>query len=313
MNTSFRDAVLSSNVMGRTENGAVTYTTSMSMCLDLFFRIGALRETPLVALKVFEEAYREDREIAVRVALWGRDVRAGAGEREIFRTIFKWLENHDFDAFSRVAMRVSELGRWDDLLVASTTSGYNFVAELYAKALADGNGLAAKWAPRKGVAAVRLRNALGLAPKQYRKLVVGLTNVVETQMCSNNWSEINFEHVPSLASTRYRKAFYKKLPERYTHYVSAVNAGTAKVNTGAVYPYDVIKNLVSRDYYNTSKVDVAAMQGQWDNLPNWITEGNGIIPMIDVSGSMTSAISSSSFSLLPFSSFFLLIPSFPST
>jgi hypothetical protein len=292
MATSFRKAVnarnipVRSNLMTTTENGALTYSTSTNPLVDLFFRIGALRGNPDGALQNFISAYATDRNLAVRIALWARDIRKGAGEREIFRKILNWLEVNDFDAYTCVVKRVPELGRWDDLLTAKTSEGYKVATELYGKALFnDSNGLAAKWAPRKGVEAARLRNALGLTPKQYRRVIVSLTKVVESQMCSGNWSEINLEHVPSLATSRYRKAFERHLGVQYQKHVEQVVAGEKKVNTGAVYPYDVLK-----DMRTSSKVGKTAIIGQWNNLPNFLGDKGFVLPMIDVSGSMLSTV-----------------------
>lgn len=141
--------------------------------------------------------------------------------------------------------------------------------------------LACKWMPRKGADAVALRNFMGMTPKQYRKTLVSLTKVVEQAMCSGNWSEINYNHVPSVAAARYQKAFGKHDPIGYTAYKAALADGTAKVNASAVYPYDVIKSL-----RHGGSVEVA--NAQWDSLPNYVGD-HKILPMVDVSGSMECA------------------------
>jgi len=51
--------------------------------------------------------------------------------------------------------------------------------------LESDNALAAKWMPRKGPLAAELRQYLGWTPKFYRKRLVELTKVVETNMCAN--------------------------------------------------------------------------------------------------------------------------------
>jgi hypothetical protein len=38
-------------------------------------------------------------------------------------------------------------------------------------------------------------------------------------MCAKRWDEINFSHVPSLASARYQKAFGKNAAEAYSAYI----------------------------------------------------------------------------------------------
>jgi hypothetical protein len=98
-------------------------------------------------------------------------------------------------------------------------------------------------------------------------------------MCGKQWEDIDFSKIPSLASARYQKAFWKNAKEQYEEYVSQLKKGEAKINAGAVYPYDITKSL----HYGTA--DVASEQ--WKALPNYM-EGSTdmILPMVDVSGSM---------------------------
>lgn len=273
-----------------TENGDKTYSTSLNACLDLFFQIGAIRgQGQKRVWDLFSPAYAEDPDLACRIALWARDIRGGAGERESFRLILKYLAEHDTDRLIRLLVVTPEVGRWDDLFsVLENNKAKNFVVSMFRKALDSGDGLAAKWAPREGTAksaiAKELRIALGLTPKEYRKTVVRLTNVVETPMCEgpkddfSSWKKIRYENVPSVASARYSKAFGKRDGERYREYLESVAKGETKINTGAVYPYDVIKDSVT-----DKTADV-----MWNNLPDYVKDGQGFLPMIDISGSMLS-------------------------
>ena len=82
---------------------------------------------------------------------------------------------------------------------------YNKVPEKFATAREIGLAAATLGAmARRGLVEVK-----DTSPKQYRKLLVGLTNVVETQMCAQTWDKIEFGKVPSLAHSRYKRAFAK--------------------------------------------------------------------------------------------------------
>lgn len=280
---SFKEAVLNTTSEARTWNGMKTLESSLSNNVDMFFKAGASRGTDIT--RDFIAAYNEDKEMALRTALWLRDARSGAGERQQFRNILKLLEErYPQDLLeTKLLEKIPELGRWDDLLVFSNPELQNRAFTLIASALRNGNGLAAKWMPRQGVTAAKLRNFMGLSPKRYRKLLVGLTNVVETQMCAREWDEINFEHVPSVAMTIYTKAFAKRAPANFTAYKSKLVKGEAKVNASAVYPYDIIRSLDRRG-------DRSVADAQWKALPNYIGDAS-IIPVVDVSGSMTSPVS----------------------
>ena len=273
----FKDAVLNTPSFSRTANGMKTYQSSLNALVDLFYQIGSSRGKDVTGL--FERAYAEDRQLALRIAFWARDVRGGAGEREIFRSIIKHLEKLHPAELEQVIKLAPEYGRWDDILVVQTEPASRIVAREVKNALINKqDGLCAKWMPRKGADAVALRNFMGMTPKQYRKTLVSLTKVVEQAMCSGNWSEINYNHVPSVAAARYQKAFGKHDPIGYTAYKAALADGTAKVNASAVYPYDVIKSL-----RHGGSVEVA--NAQWDSLPNYVGD-HKILPMVDVSGSM---------------------------
>lgn len=268
----------------RTENGMKALKSTSSACVDFFFSAGASRGKNIIPQ--FTAAYVENKDIALRIALWLRDARGGAGERELFRSILKHLEKTDVEAAKALLAKVSELGRWDDLFVFTTPELKNMAYTMLGDALRAGNGLAAKWTPRKGPIAVEIRNFFGMTPKQYRKSLVALTNVVETQMCAKDWDNINFSHVPSVASARYKKAFARNTP-KFAEYVAALVNGTdpkVKVNAGAVFPYDVLKGINSYSN-NYGKTELDHIVAQWNALPNYVGEAN-ILPMVDVSGSM---------------------------
>lgn len=272
-----------------TENGALNYKSSLNKCVDLFFNIGAMRgKDPLPA---FAAAFVEDADVALRIAQWTRDARGGAGERQLFKDILGYLEVHNSSAALKLLAKIPELGRWDDLLAVKNPILRQAAFGLIKEALVAGNGLCAKWMPRKGKDAEELRAFLEFSPKRYRKTLVTLTNVVETQMCAKDWDNINFNHVPSLAAARYKKAFKRNADAAYTKYAEALTTGEAKINAGAVYPYDVLKGAFNRHgvNHNLDATTAQVMVAQWDTLPNYVGDAS-ILPMVDVSGSMSSPV-----------------------
>lgn len=277
MNT-FASAV--ENQEARTSNGMKARASSANACVDLFYAIGASRGKNVIPQ--FIAAYVENATLALRIAMWARDVRGGAGERQIFRDILAYLEKNDPKSVEVLLSKAPVIGRWDDLLAVKSAEAEAFVNGMIAVALKEGNGLCAKWMPRKGERAVQLRKFLGLSPKEYRKTLVGLTQVVETQMCAKDWDNINFSHVPSLAASRYRSAFQRNTPE-FAKYVESLVKGETTVNAGAVYPYDVVKSALNQ--YGMTATDVHFIEQQWNAMENFIGDAN-ILPMIDVSGSM---------------------------
>jgi len=278
----------STSDLALTANGARTLSTSGSKCVDLFGTVGSPKNLDQF-LDLFAQAYKEHKEIATRVALWGRDVRGGSGRRDTFRAVLKWLERNDFDVFERVAAKVPELGRWDDLLVVDTPAGREVAYGMIGRALAAGDRLCAKWMPRKAtpkdLTALHLRQFLGLTPRQYRKVLARNTEVVESQMCAKNWAEIKYEHTPSVAAARYARAFKKQDGTRYQEFLDSLKKDPSKkINVGTLYPHDLYRTALQggqAEYANEA----------WARLPNFIPEGIRLLPLVDTSGSMSSPAS----------------------
>ena len=263
-----------------TENGMVTNSSSLNACVDLFFSIGAMRGQDKDRLiRNFSLALLEDPARAMKILFWVRDVRGGAGERQIFRDVMKFLAEDHTDFLRKNIPYISEFGRWDDLLTLVGTKLETEALTQIRWGLDAKNGLCSKWMPRKGPIAAKLRTFMEMSPKQYRKTLVELTHVVETQMCANEWENIEFGKLPSVASARYQKAFWKRNEEGYKSYIASLQKGEAKINAGAIYPYDVTKSL------QRGNSDVAIEQ--WKALPNYMDGSEDrILPVVDVSGSM---------------------------
>lgn len=270
-----------------TENGMVTNSSSLNECVNLFFQIGAMRGQDKTRLiNAFTKAFGENPLTAMKLLFWARDVRGGAGERQIFKDIVSYLATNRTAIMAKNIHLISEFGRWDDIEVLFGTPLEGEALKIISSALADKNGLCAKWMPRPNVKnreakriANTIRKYLGLAPKDYRKLLVENSNTVEQLMCAREFSRIDYNKLPSKAMSDYMKAFSKNDLARFQDYLSKLEKGEAKINASALYPYDIIKNLKQN---NVKGADL-----QWNALPDFMgTNNERIIPLVDVSGSM---------------------------
>lgn len=285
----------------KTENGMATNSTSLNACVDLFYTIGAARRMDKEELnQLFLNAFLENSDLTMKILFWARDIRGGAGERKVFRTIIKDVAKGSPKTLIHNLKHVPEFGRWDDLLEMIDTPLEREALVLIADALTSKNQLCAKWMPRKGYNAAKIRDFMGLTHKEYRKMLVKATNVVETKMCSKLWEEIEFSKVPSLAMARYGNAFYKNSNEAFNQFKTDLKNGDATVNSGAIYPYDIIKSLPS--VYRTGMFDTefddTVVQAQWDSLENYMEGSNkNILPVVDTSGSMDVKVSGSTTAL----------------
>jgi len=276
-----------------TGNGAPAHEHSMDHYLEFFSKGGSIRgkETYYSGLnqgplELFKQAwYAGNKELAMKLLFWCRDCRGGAGSRQTFRDCIKWVAGVDPDWVSANIKLVTEYGRWDDLKSLYGTQCERDALRLWANTLNSDKpeaALAAKWAGRKDG---KLRAYMQLNPKTFRKLVVEKTQwVVEHDMCSGKWEDINFKHIPSVAGARYRNAFKKHDETRYDEWCeSLVESG--EVNAKALFPHDIIRTI-----YSTNDKDTAfrsLVNALFDNIPDYIEDPTiKIMPVCDFSGSM---------------------------
>jgi hypothetical protein len=274
----------------RTENGMPTMAGSANRVLDLFFKMGGWPNNPDLVLASFIEAYREDPLLAMKCLFYHRDIRGGQGRRDNFRHVYNWLcLNHPKVAAKNMVL-LPEFGRWDDVFCAVQTSVESVALYIIADALKNESALAAKWAPSEGKEHKlwyrKLRDFMGLTAKEYRQVLTACRKVVERQMCGNEWKIINYNHVPSQAIKKYRTAWYRHDQERYEEWLDNLKSGAkgAKVNAGAIYPHDVVRQA----YYGVGIPKQARdlIVSQWKALPNYMVPGSMVLCMADVSGSM---------------------------
>lgn len=274
-----------------THNGALTHSTSLNSVVDWFFVAGASRETnerDLISL--FTKAFAESPELALKVLFWARDIRGGAGERNVFKTIMRYLkETHDA-LFNKLLKITPEYGYWKDVILLEDINNEDIVSWL-SDELDKENSLLPKWFPRKGSWFVKMHKHRGMTPKELRKFLVSRTSVVEHKMTEKDWESIDYGKIPSIAFNRYKKAFARNDSERFNMFIESVEKGDDKINTKALFPYHLYRSFLKGE---KSRV----INAQWKALPDYVGEGS-FLPMVDVSGSMESFYGTMSISLAP--------------
>jgi hypothetical protein len=217
---------------------------------------------------------------------YARDVRGGQGERDVFNASLSWLAEHRSEIVLINLDNIVKYGRWSDLITLMDTTIEAEVISFWAMSIKSKDGLACKWAPREKSThrkvASKLRQELGMTPKQYRKWLSAHTSVVETQMCAKDWDEINFSSVPSRAMKIYKSAFERN-SKSFKPWLDLLVKGDVKVNSKTLYPYEIV-----RDVSRSITADQASLlEAMWNHLPDYF-EGStrSVLPIIDVSGSM---------------------------
>lgn len=281
--------------MARTENGAAALKSTLSATVDFFGLGGALRSRESSEVtSLFSKAFEEDPLVALKTLFYLRDIRGGQGERKTFRACYQWLAREHPETALKNLQNVIEFGRWDDLFCTQGTQLWEgAVLPLIYKEWGYGGSpsLMWKWLPSNNTSsretralADKVRSFLGVTPRAYRKRLSAKRaelKIVERDMCGRRWNQIDYSAVPSRASLIYRNAFEKHDPSRYQSFLEDVKEGRTTINTGTLYPYDIVEKCFAGDESET--LDVL-----WNSLPNYSVEdtGNGIV-VADVSGSMS--------------------------
>ena len=162
-----------------TANGAVTYATTTSDCLDLFATSGALRNaSDDEILARFIRAFAEDRDIAMKTLFYTRDIRGGLGERRFFRVVIKYLAKNYPETVIKNIDNIAEFGRYDDILALMDTACEQ-EAIAYIKAVLEDDieymqaqgsvSLMAKWLPSVNASSketVRIAKKIARVPRR---------------------------------------------------------------------------------------------------------------------------------------------------
>lgn len=289
-----------------TENGAIGYRTTGKALLDLNFSVASLRSSSEeTIIRKFVNAFREDQIAAVKWLFYARDVRGGLGERRLFRTAMKFLAQLDAGMAKKLIPLIPEYGRFDDLFCLLDIDGLvEPVCEYLGKQLdvdVDACGrnqpisLLAKWLPSENASSPEtnrlakiIRKNLRLTSKEYRQILTYLRNylnIVETKMSAKQWTEIDYEAVPSRANLIYNSAFLRNDEDRRREYLGKLEKGEAKINAGVLYPHDIVHTYCHGGWRGLSKYD-AGIEALWKALPNTVDGCGNTIVVADGSGSM---------------------------
>lgn len=278
-----------------TENGALSNKLTFNPVLDFFYHAAARRGQDNT--KLFSEAFQYNQNDAILAAFYVRDARGGQGERATFRQVLQYLADNNPDLFTRIMVHIPEYGRWDDVLAFATHGNVgaaviDFIsAQLSTDIDSKNPSLLAKYMPSENASSKRtialaryLAGMLGLTARQYRVMLSDLRSrlkIVEVYMSAGKFDAIEYAHVPSRAAMIYRKAFHKRDGERYRAYLAKLEKGETKINSGTLYPYELVNKV---RLGNDRTIDA-----QWNALPDY-TEGRSFITVCDTSGSMDAII-----------------------
>lgn len=284
-----------------TNEGAICYDHSYDHGVEFFSKAGSLFKTKkgkkpfyaneTTALELYKAVwFSGNHELAMKLVMWLRDCRGGAGNRSAFRDCIKWIAETEPKWIQANINVIPELGRWDDLRVLNGTEAEQVAIDMWAKAIAKKDGLACKWADRSDtniLKALRKDKVVKDIGEFRRLLAEGRKNVVERAMCSKQWNEIKYPHVPSVAMSRYTKAFGKHDPQGFEKFKEKLEKGETKVNASVLFPHDLTRSILNDG-------DCTVADAQFVAMPNWVGDSKmRIMVLCDSSGSMGAIVGGS--------------------
>lgn len=285
---------------GKTWNGADTKVTTSSACLDMFGRAGSVRALDnSEKTLIFEKAWKEDKEIALKLLFYTRDIRGGYGERDTFNTMIRKLASMSRDTVEKNLWAIMEFGRAKDLYSLIGTPAedamWDFMKDQFNLDWDNMNAgksisLLAKWIATPDSKSERTREIGKLTAKklgytfktmsEYKKKLRKMRKYLdlpEAKMCTGKWDEIEYSKCSGRFLLKFRSAIMKHDSDRWNAYIESVNKGSGKMNAGTITPADIIYQV--RTNYRDE------LEAMWKSLPD-VCEGNAIV-MCDTSGSMT--------------------------
>lgn len=273
------------NTHNYTENEALQHTDSGSPLVDLFKNAPTFRDFTLKnrndVVKEFVNAYADNPKLATKIMFWLRDPRMGQGEKASARKLLSYMYNLDesHKLIKDNLEKIIEYGSYKDLVfIFNNTKNQSPLTTFFADKIKSKDRLACKWAPRFDSKddnfAIAIRDELKMTNKEYRTWIKDNSETVEQMMARNYWREIDYSKIPSYAMKQYGKAFDKHDADRFKDFKLDK---TQKINVSVLYPHQVANHV---------GIDSLLADKMWENLPNYIKEGEIILPIIDVSGSM---------------------------
>ena len=308
----------------RTFNGAAAYSTTGEACLDFFSVAGGMRyRSAYDQTRLFTRAYIENPELAMKLLFYIRDIREGMGERQLFRTLIRYVAKSWPESARKNVHLISEYGRFDDMLCLMGTKSESevirVIKEQLAKDLAalderkNGNinapiSLLAKWMPSintssritRGIAR-KLAKALGMSAYDYRKMLTKLRNnicLTERYLTDRRHEKIKYSAVPAGAMFKYRDAFARHDKQRFMNFVKKAMSGKKQIHCANLFPYAIFRPIFNSlngqwfinvfgdwDYTINKLKGIETLEALWKNLPADLGNENAI-SVIDTSGSM---------------------------
>ena len=234
-----------------------------------------------------------------------RDRLKGKKEKEISNYCILWLKQYHNNIYKKhILIYINEYGCWNDLnYIIKKSKNNNYEYKIFAEQLKKdkellNNGenisLCSKWvisANNKKVIKIarHLFDDIKNYQERYRKEFITplrkKLDIIETKLCNKTWDQIEYSKVPAKALSIYKKSFIRNDRDKYQLFLNDVSENKIKLKISGLLPHEIIKK-----YYDSNLEDIdETLELEWRAFVDLYKNNdyfNGIIPIVDVSGSM---------------------------
>lgn len=252
------------------------------------------------------KSWRQDKLKTIAIIFNARDRINGKKEKKISNQCMLWLKEYHNPIYKKnIITYINNYGCWNDLnYLINYSNNNNYEYKLFAeqlkkdKDLLNNNeniSLCAKWIinpnTRKTIKIARyLFEDIKNYHEKYRKeYIIPLRkrlDIIETKLCNKDWENIDYSKIPTGALRKYKNAFIKNDRDSYNSYLNDVATNKIKMKITGLLPHEIIKK-----YLDCNLTYDETLELQWNTFIDTYKNVEGIVPIVDISGSMFSGLS----------------------
>lgn len=239
----------------------VNSTTPIKEFINSIFYLRSASEEEII--NKFKPIFISNKEESIKFLFFVRSINSGLGERRIFRVLLKYLAKENPNIIANNIRIIPKYGRWDDLYSLYDTPLeekviYLFKSQIQKDLSSNSPSTLGKWLKSENASskeskmlAYKTRTLLNYSSKEYRKLLSSLRrklNLIETNLSSKEYKNINYEKLSKVIIRKYEKSFYRNDKENYSNFIKS------KFKNEKFKPNKIIYYINSNIYkYNLNK------------------------------------------------------------
>lgn len=217
-------------------------------------------ETEDYIVEEFRRCFFYNEELSIRALFYIRDIKNGLGERRVFRILIKYLAKSNPNIIKNNLLYINEFGRWDDYYSLFDTPLEKDILQLFKDQIerdmiSNKPSNLGKWLKSENTSSkeskylgYRTRKGLQLSSKEYRQLLSALRkkiNIIERQLSSKKYNEINIKTIPIGAAIKYRKTLFNGDNKKYLEFIEKKSLLLSRNRD--LHPFNLVTKAIKKN------------------------------------------------------------------